>query len=154
MQKKIDMVLCKIYKKATTQKSMEQRANHSLEVDNKELVDSTDEYQEKCYSKSVNVSCKSNPKTDADANDCSLHYLDHEGDCSSLFKTMDESNLLDCLEPIMSCEESMVLKTPTTCKLPPKLELANLSMDCIMFSQTVETPYALLSTPSEFQIPL
>ena len=150
------MVLCKIYKKATSQKSMEQRANHSLEVDNKEFVDSTDEYQKKCYSKSVNVSCKSNPNpmTDADANDCSLHYLDHEGDCSSLFKTMDEFNLFDCLEPIMSCEESMVLKTPTTCKLPPKLELANLSMDCIMFSQTVETPYALLSTPSEFQIPL
>ena len=61
---------------------MEQRANHIHGVDNKEFVASTDKYKEKCHSKSVNVSCQSNPMTNANVS--SLHYLDHKGVCSSL----------------------------------------------------------------------
>ena len=143
------MVLCRIYRKAVTQKSMEQRAK-PIDNGEEESVVLSDEYEEKVHSLTFNVSCQSNPMTEAKFS--SLNYLDHEGVCSSLSKTKDESSIFDCLEPIMFLEETMVSKTPKSCK-PPQLEVPNLSMD-FWFSQPIETPYALLSTPSPFHIPL
>jgi hypothetical protein len=147
-QKKTDMVLCRIYKKAVTKKSMEERAK-PIDVGKEEPGVSSDEYEQSFHSPALNVSCQS---ILPEAKVSSSHYLDHEGVCSSLINTNDDSSLFDCLEPIMFCEESMVLKTPKSCK-PPQLEVPNLSMD-FWFSQPIETPYALLSTPSPFHIPL
>jgi hypothetical protein len=109
VQKKTDMVLCRIYRKAVTQKSMEQRAK-PIDVDKEESVVLSDEYEEKSHSLTFNVSCQSNPMTEAKCFFITLS--DHEGVCSSLSKTKDESSIFDCLEPIMFLEETMVLKTP------------------------------------------
>eukprot|EP00253_Pinus_taeda_P017837 PITA_17837 len=148
LKKSGDMVLCRIYRKAVTQKSIEQRAK-AIDVCKDEPVASSDKYEEKFHLLAVNGSCQSDPMPESNVS--SLQYVDPDGALSCLSKTRDESSLFDCLEPIMCFEESMVLKTPKSCNLR-QLELPNLSMD-LLFSQPIETPYALLSTRSPFDIP-
>ena len=127
---------------------MEQREK-PIDVGKEEPGVSSDEYEQSFHSPALNVSCQS---ILPEAKVSSSHYLDHEGVCSSLSKTKDEYSIFDCLEPIMFLEETMISKTPKSCK-PPQLELPKLSMD-FLFTQPIEIPYALLSTPSPFHIPL
>jgi hypothetical protein len=109
-KKKMDMVLCRIYKKAASQKSMEQRTQ-SVGVEKGKLVVSTrHEYEEKCHSISLyGSSCQSTPMTEAKV-PTSCHNEKQKGVCSSNFSKMNnEAIQFKCLEPIMSSEERLVL---------------------------------------------
>eukprot|EP00253_Pinus_taeda_P018577 PITA_18577 len=151
-KKKTDIVLCRIYRKAASQKSMEQRANLDY-FRKEESAVSGDEYKEGSHSVTLNDSCQLSNSVTRDQVS-SIHYNENqEGLCSSdPGKTNKEARLFECLEPIISSEETMVLKTPKTCK-PAQLELPILSMDSF-FSRSISTPYSLLPTPSPFHIPL
>jgi hypothetical protein len=131
---------------------MEQRAK-SDHLEKERVVSVGDEYPEKSHSVTLNGSCQlSNPVRDTTIS--LLPNKNQEGICSSCAsETNNESSLFDCLEPLMFYEETMVLKTPKARKRPPQLELPKLSMDCL-FTQPITTPFALLSTPSPFEIPL
>eukprot|EP00253_Pinus_taeda_P020945 PITA_20945 len=100
--KKTDMVLCRICRKAVTQKSIEQRAK-AIDVRKEERVASSDMYEERFHSANINGCCQSNPVTEAKVS--SLNCQDHEGVCSCVSKTRDESSYFDILEPIMFCKE-------------------------------------------------
>eukprot|EP00253_Pinus_taeda_P011611 PITA_11611 len=147
-----DIVLCRIYRKAVSQKSIEQRAMPD-HVQSKEQVVSEDEYKEEPHSTILQDSFQiSNTKTKTIVS--SIHYTENQGGVWSpdLSKADEEASLFECLEPIMFCEETMAMRNPKSYK-PPQLELPKLSMDC-WFRQTIATPYSLLPTPSLFHIPL
>lgn len=131
MQKKMDMVLCRIYRKAASHKSIEERAK-SDHLEKEERVHSLgDEYLEKSHSDTLNGSCQlSNPMTETTIS--SLPHKNEDGMCYfSVSTTNNESNLFDCLEPFMFYEGTTVLKTPKARKRPPQLELPKLPMDCL-----------------------
>lgn len=148
----MDMVLCRIYRKAVSWKSMEQRAKPNHAQKENPVFSAGDEYEDSpSNSFTVNGSFQlSNEMPETGFS--SVHYDNQEGECSSdLSKRNDECNLFDFLEPIMCCEETMVLRTPKACK-PPPLELPTLSMDSLFSSPSANnlsawTPYALLSNP-------
>jgi hypothetical protein len=104
----------------------------------------------KFHSISHNVSCQSNLMTDA--NVFSMQCLNHGVLFSSLSKTKDEASVFYSREPLIFCEETMELKTPKA-QNPPQLELPMSSMESV-FNQQIGTPYALLSSPPPFQIPV
>lgn len=150
-RKKMDMVLCRIYRKAASLKSLEERAK-SDHLEKEERVQSVgDEYPEKSHSDTLNGSCQlSNPMTETTIS--SLPHKNENGMCSSVSETNNESDLFDCLEPFMFCEDTTVFMTPKARKRPPQLELPKLPIDCL-FTQPIATPFSLLSTPSPFQVP-
>ena len=154
---KTDIVLCRIYRKAASNKSMEHPATQDY-LDKEEPVVSGDNYGEKSHSVTLDHdSCQlSNPVEKSDV--FPLHYnVNDEGVGSSDpgKSNVKEDSFFDCLEPIMEpiifSEETTVLKTPTACN-PAQLELPKLSMDSWL-SQPIST-YSLLPTPSPFHIPL
>eukprot|EP00253_Pinus_taeda_P004800 PITA_04800 len=152
VQKKMDMVLCRIYRKAVSHKSIEEGAK-SDHLEKEERAHSVgDEYPEKSHSDTLNGSCQlSNPTTETTIS--SLPHKNENGMCSSsVSETNNESNLFDFLEPFMFYEDTMVFMTPKARKRPPQLELPKLLIDCL-FTQSIATPFSLLSTPSPFQVP-
>jgi len=147
---KMDIVLCRIYRKAASEKTMKQREKAYC-FETKEPIVSGDEHEEKSHPVTLNGGCQlSNPVAKSQIS--SLHYNENqEGVCSSdPGKTNKETGLFECLEPIIFSEETMVLKTPKAWK-PAQLELPELSIDSL-FGQPIST--RLLPTPSSFHIPL
>lgn len=143
-----DIVLCRIYRKAASQRSMELQAKPDHVVKEETAV-SGDEYEDTSYSTTLNNGGQlSNPMTEIEVS--SLYYQKRERVCSSdQSKTNNGDSLYECLEPIMLSEETRVLKNPKACKTA-LLELPNMSLNCPL-SQPIATPPALLSTPPPFQ---
>jgi len=125
-----DIVLCRIYKKAISHKSIEQRAKLDY-IQREEPIVSGDGYEEKSHSTILQGSFQiSNPLTKTRVS--SLHYIEnHDEICSSApAKTNEEASLFECLEPIIFFEETMTMKNLKAYK-PPQLELPKYSMDCL-----------------------
>lgn len=151
----VDVVLCKIYRKAVSQKSMEERAMPDY-VQREEPIVSRDElYEEKSHSTTVHGSFQiSNPFMTESTEVSSLRYDENQKAVwsSALGNTdEEEGSLFECLESIMFCEESLALKNPKAYIKPPQLELPKLSIDCLL-SQPIASPFSLLSSPSMFHI--
>eukprot|EP00253_Pinus_taeda_P018934 PITA_18934 len=148
-----DIVLCRVYRKAVSQKSIEQRAVLDYVQREEPVVSGRDQYKEKSHSPTIHDNFKIS-NTIAKTRISSVHYTENQREiCSSaLGKPHEETSMFKCLEPIMFCDETMAMKNPKSYK-PPQLELPKLSMD-YLFSQPLATPQSLLSTPSLFHIPL
>eukprot|EP00253_Pinus_taeda_P006670 PITA_06670 len=155
--KKMEIVLCRIYRKAASWKSVEERSKPARFEKEDPGFSPGDEYEEKQSNLlTINGSCRqTNPMTQADIS--SLHFQNHGGVCSSdLCKTNNEDDLLETVEPKMFGEDTTRSKTPKA-RAPPHLELATFSMDFFFSHEQIATPWAdnpnawapcaLLSTP-------
>lgn len=146
-KKNMDMVLCRIYRKTASQKSIEQRTKADRLDKEERIVLDSDEFEEKCHRATID------PNQMKETKDSSLHHKKNpKGVCSSATSTTDNDvTLFDYLEPIISYEENMVLKNPKD-RGQLQFELPNLSMDCL-FSEQIETSYSILPAPSPVEIP-
>lgn len=138
-----DIVLCRIYKKAASQKTMEQQSRTDLVV-KEETALSADEYEDTSQSTTLNGGGQlSNAMTEIEVS--SLYYQKRERVCSSdQCKTSHEASVFECLEPIMLSEETRVLRNPKACKTD-QLVFPDLSPESLLI-QAIATSSALLST--------
>eukprot|EP00253_Pinus_taeda_P021461 PITA_21461 len=146
-KKNVDMVLCRIYRKAASRKSMEQQPTKPKE-DPSFLAG--DKYEEKIpNSFTLNGSGQLSSAT-RETGASSLQSRNEEAVCSSdLSKANDEDSLFEFLEPVMLGEETK------SCK-QQHFELPTLPLDCLFNHETIPStwpnninawsPYDLLSS--------
>eukprot|EP00253_Pinus_taeda_P032055 PITA_32055 len=150
-KKHMDMVLCRIYRKTASQKSLEQPAkpNHVEKED--PAFSGRDKYEENLSNSfTLNGSYQLQNAT-GETGACSLHSQNQETECSSyLSNASDEDSLFECLEPVMFCDVTKACKQQ-------QLELPTLPLDWLFNHEAISspwadninawTPYGLLSTP-------
>eukprot|EP00253_Pinus_taeda_P020064 PITA_20064 len=124
-KKNMDMVLCRIYRKAASRKSMEQPVMPYHVEKEGPACSAPEKYEEKLSSSfPVNGSCSS------------LHSWNEEAACSSeLSKANDVHSLFEGLEPVMFGEESKVCKQQ-------HIELPTLSLDCLFNPEALPSPWS------------
>ena len=107
--KNTDMVLCRIYKKAASQKSMEQRTESVGIEKGKLVVSARDEYEQKCHSISLDdSSSQSSPMTESTIS--TLHYNANKGVYLNFSKMNNEDhNQIQCVQSMMSFSEETLV---------------------------------------------